>query len=129
MRRFLIALSLMVVGCNSPTHIVEEAIEAADRGDRSAYIACFTPRSKPLLRSMYSVADASRPTLGQMGQKGAVVASVQRMAPGDDRQNRVMVTVHEAGRSLPLVVHSEAGAWRIDLMDSERVLTGLGSPF
>ena len=40
-----------------------------------------------------------------------------------------MVTVNEDGRSLPLVLHSEAGAWRIDLMDTERVLTGLGSPF
>jgi len=129
MRRFVIALCLMVVGCSSPSRIVDEAISAADRGDRDGYIACFTPRSKPLLQSMYAVADASRPELSQLGSKGAQIAGVQGMAPGDGGQPRAMVTVHEGGRSLPLVVHSEAGAWRIDLMDSERVLTGLGSPF
>ena len=129
MRRFVIALCLMVVGCSTPTRIVDEAISAADRGDRAAYIACFTPRSKPLLNSMYAVAETSRPELARLGSKGAQVASVQGMSPGDTGQARAMVTVHEGGRSLPLVVHSEAGAWRIDLMDSERVLTGLGTPF
>ena len=123
-------LSILVCsGCSDPSRIVEEAVAASGRGDRAAYVACFTPRSRPLLRTLFTIADAKRPELGRLGEKGAQVASTKAIAPGDKGQARALVTVHEAGRSLPVVVHAEAGAWRIDLMDSERVLTGLGGPF
>lgn len=129
MRTLVIALSLVIVGCSTPSGIVEEAAAAAGRNDRGAYIACFTPRSRPLLRSLYTVADADKPELARLGNTGASVTEVRPMAPGDQGQNRALVTVSEGGRTLPLVVHADAGAWRIDLMDSERALTGFGSPF
>ena len=108
---------------------MEEAIDAASRDDRHGYVACFTPRSRPLLRSLYAVADAERPELGRLGGAGATISEVRPMAAGETGQDRALVTVTEGGRSLPVVVHAEAGAWRIDLMDTERVLTGFGSTF
>jgi len=129
MRTLLIALSLMIAGCSSPSRIVEEAVAAAGRDDRAAYIACFTPRSRALLQSLYTVADARKPELARLGDAGATVADVEKMAPGDKGQDRALVTVKEGERSLPLVVHAAAGTWRIDLMDSERALTDLGSAF
>ncbi len=125
----VIALSWLVVGCNSPTSIVEEAVAAAGRSDRQAYIGCFTPRSRPLLQSLYTAADSKNPALAGLGERGARVTSVQFIGPGQNRARRALVTVEEGSESLPLVVHASAGAWRIDLLDSERVLTSVESRF
>ena len=128
-KSILLALSLLIAAYGAPAGIVEEAVDAASRDDRSAYIACFTPRSRPLLRSLYAVADAERPELGRLGNSGATITEVRHMSPGEAGQRRAVVTVSEGGQTLPVVVHAEAGAWRIDLMDTERALTGFGSAF
>ncbi len=125
----VIVLSLLAAGCSSPASIVEEAVTAAAQGDRDAYVGCFTPRSRALLRSLYTIADAKKPELALLGEQGAQITSVQPLSPGDLGQSRAMVTLAEGEQTLSLVVHSNAGAWRIDLMDSERVLTGSAGRF
>ncbi|MGB0588556.1 MAG: hypothetical protein ACPGU1_02645 [Myxococcota bacterium] len=122
-------MSVLVTACSTPTGIVEEAVEAAGRGDRDAYIACFTERSRPLLRGLYHAADAKNPKLAALGEQGARVTGVEFLAPSGGAGQRALVTVSEGQESMPLVVHASAGAWRIDLMDSERVLTGVESRF
>ena len=125
----LLVLTTLVVGCSSPAAIVEAAVDAAERNDRGDYIACFTPRSRPLLSGLYSVADAANPTMATLGSADVQITEVRPMSVGHEGQDRAMVTINEQGRSLSLVVHAEAGAWRIDLMDTERILTGLGGTF
>jgi hypothetical protein len=134
-RLFIIALSMLVTACSTPTGIVEEAVAAAARGDRDAYIACFTERSRPLLRGLYNAADAKNPDLAVLGEQGARVtdmrfaSKVQPIGGNASASQRALVTVTEGHESLPLVVHASSGAWRIDLLDSERVLTGAESRF
>ena len=123
-RLFVIALSVLVTACSTPTGIVEEAVAAAGRGDRDAYIACFTARSRPLLRGLYNAADAKNPDLAMLGEQGARVTDMEYLDAKGAGGERALVTVTEGQESMPLVVHASAGAWRIDLMDSERVLTG-----
>jgi hypothetical protein len=128
-RLFIIALSTLVMACSTPTGIVEEAVAAASRGDRDGYIACFTARSRPLLRGLYNAADAKNPALAVIGEQGARVTDMQYIDAKSGAGRRAMVTVSEGQESLPLVVHASAGMWRIDLLDSERVLTGVESRF
>jgi len=128
-RLFVIALGALVTACSPPTGIVEEAVAAAGRGDRDAYIECFTARSRPLLRGLYNAADAKNPDLAMLGEKGARVTDVQYLGSGGGGGEKAMVTVTEGQQSIPLVIHGSFGAWRIDLIDSERVLTGVESRF
>ena len=122
-------LALVVVvspACKGPTDVVLAASEAAAAGDREAYVATFTPRSRPVLRALYAVADRTRPELAQLGSLGVRISGVEPMPYGLDGAQRLLITVTEGGRSLPLVLHGVAGTWRIDLMDSERALSGVG---
>mgnify|MGYP007078943899 CR=1 FL=1 len=122
-RLLLFASSALFMACTSPVGIVEEAIDAADRGDRDAYIACFTERSRPLLRAFYNVAEVHNPALAQIGQAGAKVSEVTPLETPGSEDAKVHVRVSEGEAHLDLVVRSSGGAWRIDLIDSERFLT------
>ena len=125
----LVALSALTVGCAGPDAIVEEAVEAAGRGDRQAYIACFTPRSRPLLQSLYGAAESAKPELARLGERGARITDVQYVGRGAASDQRALVTIKEGTESMPLILHASAGSWRIDLLDTERVLTSVESRF
>ena len=125
----VIASSLLLTACAGPGGIVEEAITAAQKGDRDAYIACFTERSRPLLRGLYESADRHNPELAQMGGAGARVIAITPMGTKPGAGERARVSVQEGSETLELMVHSRAGAWRIDLLDSERILTGIERRF
>lgn len=65
-----------------------------------------------------------------MGAGELVVGEAKAMKPAPDGSSRAVVAVAERGHeSVALVVHEAAGMWRIDLIDSERVLTGLERAF
>ena len=125
----LLSACLMMAACGTPAGIVTEAAQAAAAGDHGAYVACFTPRSRALLKTMYATAEQTRPDLAVLGGSAVTVSQVRGMSVGIEGRDRAVVTVTEDGRSIPLVLHRLAGAWRIDLMDSERVLSGLGTSF
>lgn len=130
MAALVAVLSAASLGCSSPESIVREAAEAAAAGDRDAYIGCFTPRSRSILRAFYTSADAVRPEVARLGSGELVVGEAKPMKPAPDGSSRAVVAVAESGHeSLALVVHEAAGIWRIDLIDSERVLTGLERAF
>ncbi len=128
--RALLGLATLVVlvgaGCATPAGVVEAAAAAAADDDLDAYVACFTARSRPLLRAYYASAREHRPELARLGASDVAIAEVKEMSRALMGTPRVVVTAVEAGRSIPLVLHGVAGAWRIDLMDSERALSGLG---
>ena len=135
MLRWLIAASLLI-GCAgatsplSPAQVVMSAADALDAGDKEAFEAHFTERSRPLLRLVLT-----RKGLGESVEEPPTpisALSVEReraMNLGHLAQQRVLVELEAAGKKGAVVVHDVGGAWRIDLMDSERALTGLSSPF
>lgn len=126
----VVALSTALLACGGPEGIVREAATAAAAGDRAAYIGCFTPRSRSILRAFYASAETVRPEVARLGAGELIVGESKPMKPGPDGGSRAVVAVAESGHeSLALVVHEMAGIWRIDLIDSERVLTGLERAF
>ncbi|MGM0575029.1 MAG: hypothetical protein ACQEXJ_04780 [Myxococcota bacterium] len=125
----VLGLALVVVatvGCEGPADVVTSAAEAARGGDHEAYAACFTPRSRPILRALWRTAERVAPDAAGLGAGDVAVGDVKGLSPDEHDRRRAVVTVQEGGRSLPVVLHSLAGAWRIDLMDTERVSMGLG---
>jgi len=127
-RLFLLCL-VVLGGCVTPTSIVQEAAEAARKNDLEGYVACFTPRSQPLLRAFYANVKENRPELATIGAQEIHVTSRQTMSAGVDNRDRTLLKIRENSRTIPLVLHKVTGSWRIDLVDSEHVLTGLGTPF
>ncbi|MEZ4265523.1 MAG: hypothetical protein R3F39_04030 [Myxococcota bacterium] len=124
------ALGAGLVACGGPEGIVRDAAAAAAAGDREAYVGCFTPRSRSLLRAFYTAAEQTRPEVARLGAGAVVVGEAKAMKPSPDGAARAVVAVSEQGReTVALVVHEMAGIWRIDLIDSERVLTGLERAF
>ena len=109
-------------GCTGPVTVVERAVEAARAGDPRAYEACFTPRSRPILRSLWRAGDA----FGSTGVAEVEVGEVRLLSPGDDWQPRLLVAVAEGGQTTDLVLHGQALSWRIDLIDTERTLARFG---
>ena len=122
----LALLTALPAGCATPGDVVEAAAAAAADDDLDAYVACFTARSRPLLRAYYDAVAAHRPELAKLGAGAVAIAEVKEMPGYGGGAPRVVVTAVEGGRSIPLVLHGNAGAWRIDLFDSERALSGLG---
>jgi hypothetical protein len=105
-------------GCDSPERVVQHAITAASNGNHSGYMASFTERSQAILRLNPSPWK-TRP-LGETTK----VTDVRPFA-----ENAVLVTVQENNKIMPLVVIHRGGTWRIDLILTEAVLTGLQRPF
>ncbi len=132
------ALALVVVGggCGGwlspagPEQVTRRALRAAQAGDRAGLLATLTPRSRSLVDAIWSVADDSGQG-GLFGLSGGApeVASVRAFPPGEEGVERARVVVVDGPDRLALVLHRRAGAWRIDLVDTERTLTGLGGPF
>lgn len=121
-------VGLLLVGCQGPVAVVESAVDAARRGDRDAYEACFTQRSRPMLRALWRAAgDGNHGS--SLGAGVVTTGAPTMLQPGQDWQPRVMVPVSEGAQRLGLVLHSEALTWRIDLVDTEGALTGIRSPF
>lgn len=126
----VIAAALSVAACGGPESIVEEAVTAAQAGDREGFQACFTPRSRPMMELLWTAAQAhGRPELASLQARQVRLVGTAGMPPTDDGRARVVVTIEESGRQMRLVLQRSAGEWRIDLMDTERALTGFGSPF
>ena len=116
MLRFVIGLTLVVAasGCATPESVVRAAVEAAETGDLHAYESCFTPRSRPVIRTLRR---ASGPLV--MGQDASQIRVEAR--PGATTSwNRRVVSVTDGSRIVDLVLRGDAGAWRIDLIDTER---------
>jgi len=118
MLRLLVGMAWISVGigagCATPEAVVRSALEASERGDVSSYEACFTPRSRPVLRTLQRATGPLSPKLGT----GKITVSER---PGGARAwGRRVVTVSDGSRQVQLVLRGEAGAWRIDLIDTER---------
>lgn len=136
-QRHVAAFALLALGaasalaaCSGPETIVLEAAEASAAGDREAYVGCFTPRSQPILRAFFGAAERTNPALTRLGAGEVVVGEAQAMKPTPEGRQRAVVGVAERGsEGITLVVHDLAGVWRIDLIDSERVMTGLERAF
>lgn len=127
----LLAMLVPTLGaCAGPDAIVRDAAQAASAGDRDSYIGCFTPRSQAILQAFYSAAERADSDVARLGAGQVVIGDPQPMKPNEDGTERVVVAVAEEGREpVALVVHDLSGVWRIDLIDSERVLTGLERAF
>ena len=134
MPRALLLLLLLLLdgpGCGlgeGPAGVVARAARAAQDGDREAYAACFTPRSRALLRAYWTTAGSIRPALAELHGGPVRTGRPRAIAPGKDGRLRALVPVAERGDEVGLVLHEEAGAWRVDLVDTERerALTRLG---
>jgi len=119
-----LVLALMSAGCafEPPTAVVDEVVDAARRGDRDDFEACFTARSRPIIALWWARTDELQPALGQLAAGDVEVMAVR---PYRDRDGmgaeRAVVAVREGGRTMPWVVHKVGGRWRIDLLDTERV--------
>lgn len=87
-------------------------------------MACFTPRSRPLLVTWWSAVDEVRPDLGRLGAADVEVTDIKLLRDRDVDVERAIVSVREGRATLRLVVHRLAGEWRIDLRDTERVQIG-----
>ena len=120
-----LVLCALTGGCTGPITVVERAVEAARAGDSQAYEACFTPRSRPLLRSLWRAGD----TFGSRTAETVEMGELRLLAPGDDWQPRLLVPVAEGGQTMEIVLHGQALSWRIDLIDTERTLARLGGAF
>jgi hypothetical protein len=113
-------LLLLVQGCATPESVVRTAIEAAQSGDEAAYEGCFTPRSRPMIRAIRR-AQGPTPTGGVSGS-----AQVHELPGGGLFWGRRVVRVTDGERQVKLVLQGEAGAWRIDLIDTERRTSSVG---
>ena len=114
----LAVLLSCMTGCDSPERVVDHAVTAASEGDHSGYMASFTTRSQAILRLNPS------PWQTQPFGKSTEVVDVRPFS-----ENAVLVTVQENNKMMPLVVVHQGGTWRIDLILTEAVLTGLTRPF
>ena len=96
-------------------------MDAARDGDREAFGACFTPRSRPLLDTWWATVDAENPELGGLDAKQATIV-LERVIPSRDLEpERALLEIREGGESMRVVVQRLGGMWRIDLFDTERV--------
>lgn len=110
-----------------PSAIVRSAIDAARDQDRDAFLACFTPRSRPFLITWWNTVDDVRPALGQLGAGEVAVTDIKLLRDRDVDVERAIVSLREGQASLRLIVHRMAGEWRIDLRDTERAQIGNAS--
>ena len=131
-----VGLALTVGACGGwitpagPAEVTRQALDAAQAGDRAGLLETLTPRSRALLDAIWSAADETGHGALFTLQGGAPqVASVRPFPPGEEGVERARVVVTDGPDRLALVLHRRAGAWRIDLVDTERTLTGLGGAF
>ena len=133
MVRWLLAAS-MLVGCAgvtsplSPSQTVLGAAEAFAAGQQSTFKAHFTERS----RAMLGLVVSSRMDSSKEAPRGGPPVTIKRersMNHGHLNQQRILVEIIAGGAESALVLHDVGGAWRIDLIDTERALTGLSRPF
>ena len=110
-----------------PSAIVRSAIDAARDQDRDAFLACFTPRSRPFLITWWNTVDDVRPALGQLGAGEVAVTDIKLLRDRDVDVERAIVSLREGQASLRLIVHRMASEWRIDLRDTERAQLGNAS--
>ena len=120
----IVALQACAQLAGDPSDIVRQAVSAARDADREAFMACFTPRSRPLLQTWWSAVDEARPELGQLGAGEVQVVDVKLVRDRDVDVDRAIVTIREGGLTFRMAVHRLAGEWRIDLRDTERVQIG-----
>lgn len=125
-RRLLAVLAAVagLAACAGPADVVHRAVDAARAGDREAYAACFTERSRPILRSFWQATDAHNPPLGQLGAAEVVVESVRTATSRDRPGERAIVAIVERGVAMRLVLHRTGNTWRIDLLDTEKESMG-----
>jgi hypothetical protein len=123
MTRSLLALFVLVVamgGCATPESVVRQAVAASERGDQAAYEACFTPRSRSVLRTVRRAAGP----LNFGASSGRIEVSAR---PGGPLAwGRRIVDITDGERQIQLVLRGDAGAWRIDLIDTERRAAAAG---
>ena len=111
----------LLFGCATPESVVRTAIEAAESGDHATYEACFTARSRPMIRAVRS---AQEPSL----TSGLSRATELHELPGGGLiSGRRVVRATDGERQMQLVLQGEAGAWRIDLIDTERRASSAGA--
>ncbi len=118
-------LTLLLAACQGPDVVIGHAVEAARDGDRQAYAACFTPRSRAVLQTWWQATDAHNPPLSTLGAGDVRILSVQEVRSRDTDTERALVTVSEGAERMRLVLHHSAGTWRIDLLDTERAMLGV----
>jgi len=103
---------------------VRSAVDAARDEDRDAFMACFTPASRPLLVTWWTAVDAVRPELGRLGAGAVEVTDIKLVRDRDVDVERAIVSLREGEATFRVVVHRLAGEWRIDLRDTERLQIG-----
>ena len=127
-----IALGLLgcsMAGCSGPESVVMDAANAAADGDRDAYLACFTPRSRALIEAHWLIAEQVAPEQAKLVGGPVQIVGV---APAPDTYmgvSRRIIRVQEHAKQADLVLHGKLGAWRIDLPDTEQRMTRSAMPF
>ena len=129
----LITLLLTMGACDGSERVVRRAITAAAENDREAYLACFTAESRAALRLLW------RGRKAPLGSGSAKVVSVQPVVtyrpvkgaagPVDSGLGLVAVQIQEGMNLVPVIVRGNAGVWRIDLFNTEALLTNPRVPF
>ncbi len=124
----LIAASFVIGGgcaLRPPEDAITCATDAAEGGDRDAYAACFTRRSRSFLHTYWSSAGGSRPELLGLGAEEVRLLEIRGLAPQGMGPERALALLREGPRELRVVLHQEAGRWRIDLWDTRQAQFGL----
>jgi len=120
-----IAAAVLGLACDGPEVVVGQAVEAARAGDRDAYAACFTPRSRAILRSLWTSAEDHNPRLAALGASDVRILGVQRVPRRGPGPAEAVVAIEEEGQRYRLVVQREGGTWRIDLLATELAVRGI----
>lgn len=118
---------LLSGGCalRPPEDAIGCAVDAARDGDREAYAACFTRRSRAFLGTYWASVGEARPDLLALGAKDVGVVEIREMGAHGLGPSRALALLREGPRELRVVLHQEAGRWRIDLWDTRQAQFGL----
>ena len=128
----VVAGGLLFVGATGcvapgPELIIEQAAEAARNNDREALLACFTPRSRPLIETWWHKTDEHNPALARLGANEVEVTGVQIISSRDYMPERAVIQIREGQDTARVYAHRLGGMWRIDLLDTERAMFGYAS--
>jgi len=107
-----------------PEVVLEQAVSAARAGDRDAFMACFTPRSRPILETWWRAVDAHNPALATLSSAAIDLVSVRVIPSRDFEPERAVLSIEEGNDATRLVAHHLGGMWRLDLLDSQRADSG-----
>lgn len=112
-----------------PEVVIAQAAEAARDDDRDALLACFTPRSRPIIETFWERADRYNPALAVLGAGEVEVVGVQIISSRDFMPERALIQIREGSEEGRVYAHRLGGMWRIDLLDTERAMFGFtGDP-